>query len=202
MCKQKTLDVRKSVRLAQADGQYSPGCSLFVNMASSGWFWWVCSSKKGGFHCFTVMIRVRRVQYGQQSEYGQSWGQGQCQDNGQFSFWATVCKTVHPMLSDGCSVLSVTFVHCGQMVGWIKMKLGMQVYLGPGHTVLDGDPARSPPKGHRPPNCRPISVVAKGLHGSRCHLVWRSMQPFGHNRYWPTIRGPMPLWRRTSWVPI
>jgi len=61
MCKQKTLDVRKSVRLAQADGQYSPGCSLFVNMASSGWFWWVCSSKKGGFHCFTVMIRVRRV---------------------------------------------------------------------------------------------------------------------------------------------
>jgi len=30
------------------------------------------------------------------------------------------------------------------------MKLGMQVGLGPGHTVLDGDPAPSPPKGHRP----------------------------------------------------
>ena len=37
-----------------------------------------------------------------------------------------------------CPVLSVTFVHCGQTVGRIKMKLGI---LGPGHIVLDGDPA-------------------------------------------------------------
>jgi len=28
------------------------------------------------------------------------------------------------------------------------MKLGMQVGFGPGHIVLDGDPAPSPPKGH------------------------------------------------------
>ena len=28
------------------------------------------------------------------------------------------------------------------------MKLGMQVGLGPGHIVLDGDPGSSPPKGH------------------------------------------------------
>jgi len=51
------------------------------------------------------------------------------------SFWATVCKTVRPMLSDCClsclsvcpvcPVQSVTFVHCGQTVGRIKMKLGM-----------------------------------------------------------------------------
>jgi len=27
------------------------------------------------------------------------------------------------------------------------MKLGMQVGLGPGHIVLDGDPAPPPPKG-------------------------------------------------------
>jgi len=47
-----------------------------------------------------------------------------------------------------CPVLSVTFIHCGQTVGRIKMKLGMQVGLGPGHTVLDGDPAPPPPKGH------------------------------------------------------
>jgi len=40
-------------------------------------------------------------------------------------FWATLCKTVHPMLSDCClSVLSVMLVYCGQMVGWINMKLG------------------------------------------------------------------------------
>jgi len=37
--------------------------------------------------------------------------------------------------------LSVMLVYCGQTVGWIKMKLGMQVDLGPGHIVLDGDPA-------------------------------------------------------------
>jgi len=45
------------------------------------------------------------------------------------------------------SVLSVTFVHCGQTVGRIKMKLGTQVGLGPGHTVSGGDPAPPPLKG-------------------------------------------------------
>jgi len=61
-----------------------------------------------------------------------------------YPFWATVCKTVRPMLSDSCPVcpvcpvLSVTFVHCGQTVGRIKMKLGMQVGLVPGHIVLGG----------------------------------------------------------------
>jgi len=79
------------------------------------------------------------------------------------------------MLSDHCPVcseLSVTLVYCGQTVGWIKMKLGTEEGLGPGHTVLDGDPAPSPKGAHRP-NFRPISVVAKQLHGLRCHLVWR-----------------------------
>jgi len=46
-----------------------------------------------------------------------------------------------------CPVLSVMLVYCGQTVGWIKMKLGMQVGLGPGHIVLDGDPAPPPQKG-------------------------------------------------------
>ena len=72
--------------------------------------------------------------------------------------WATVYKAVCPVLSDRCpvclsvclSVLSVTLVHCGQTVGRIKMKLGMQVGLGPGHIVLDGDPAPLPSKGHSP----------------------------------------------------
>jgi len=35
-------------------------------------------------------------------------------------------------------------VYCGQTVGWIKMKLGTKVGLGPGHVVLDGDPALPP----------------------------------------------------------
>jgi len=35
---------------------------------------------------------------------------------------------------------------CGQMAGWIKMSLGMEVDLYPGHIVLDGDPAPPPQK--------------------------------------------------------
>ena len=61
------------------------------------------------------------------------------------------------MLSVGClSVLSlyvclsVTLVYCGQTVGWIKVKLGTEVGLGPGHILLDGDPAPPPQKGHSP----------------------------------------------------
>jgi len=49
-------------------------------------------------------------------------------------------------LSVGLSVcLSVKFVYCGQTVGWINMKLAMQVSLSPGHIVLDGDPLPSSP---------------------------------------------------------
>jgi len=33
----------------------------------------------------------------------------------------------------------------------INMKLGMQVGLGPGHIVLDGEPAPPPPKGGAEP---------------------------------------------------
>jgi len=145
------------------------------------------------------------------------------------------------MLSVRClsclSCLSVTLVYCGHTVGRIKMKLGAQVGLGPGHIVLGGDPALPPLKGHNPhpqkffgpyllrpngcmdqnvirpcvllpngwmneggtwhggrpqprrlcvrcgpsplpqkgrsplPNFRSISVVAKRLHASKCHLV-------------------------------
>jgi len=53
------------------------------------------------------------------------------------------------MLSIRC--LSLTFVQCGQTVGRIKMKLGVQVGLGPGNIVLDWNPAPPPPKGHSGP---------------------------------------------------
>jgi len=78
------------------------------------------------------------------------------------------------MLSDRCPVcvcLSVTLVSCGQTVGWIKVKLRTEVSLGPRHTVLDGDQAHA--KGAQSPYFRSMSVVAKRLDGSRCHLVWR-----------------------------
>jgi len=79
----------------------------------------------------------------------------------------SVCLSVLSVLS----CLSVTFVHCGQTVGRMKMKLGMQVGLGPGHIVLDGDSAPLPQRSTAP-NFRPVSVAAKGLHASICHLVW------------------------------
>jgi len=65
-------------------------------------------------------------------------------------------------------------VHCGQTAGWIKMVLGMEVDLSPGDFVRDGDSAPLPKKGAEPlPNFGPISVVAKRLDASRCHLIWR-----------------------------
>jgi len=74
-------------------------------------------------------------------------------------------KRVRPVLSDRCP-LSVMLVYCGEIVGQIKMKLGLQVGLGLGHIVLDGDPA-SPCKRGTAPNFRPMSVVAKQLDGLR-----------------------------------
>ena len=60
----------------------------------------------------------------------------------------------------------------GQMAGWIKMSLGMEVGLSPGHIVLDGDLALPPQKeGTAAPTFQPMSIVAKRLDGSRCHLV-------------------------------
>jgi len=50
------------------------------------------------------------------------------------------------MLSDRClSRQSVSLVYRGQTVGWIKTALGVEVGLGSGHIVLDGNPAPRPP---------------------------------------------------------
>ena len=43
---------------------------------------------------------------------------------------------------------------------WIKVKLGMEVGLGLRQIVLNGDPARPPPKGHSP-QFLAMSIVAK-----------------------------------------
>jgi len=72
-------------------------------------------------------------------------------------FWATVCKTVCPMLLDHC--LSVCPV-CDVGVLWPYGWMDQDHLLGPDHTELDGDP-----------NFRPMSVVDERQDGSRCHLV-------------------------------
>jgi len=57
-------------------------------------------------------------------------------------------------------------LYCGQTARWIKMALGMEVGLGSGHIVLDGDPA-APAKGAQQPltpSFRPVSIVATVAH--------------------------------------
>ena len=72
------------------------------------------------------------------------------------------------------SCLSVMLVYCGQTVGWIKKKLGIQVGFDPGHIVLDGNPALpSAKRGRSPLSFWPMSIVATGLDGTRWHLASR-----------------------------
>jgi len=90
-------------------------------------------------------------------------------------FWATVCKTARPMLSDRClSCLSVTFVYCGQTVGWIKMKLATQVGLGLATLYQMGTHLSSPKRGRSPTMFGPYLLWPNGLmdqdatwHGGR-----------------------------------
>jgi len=50
--------------------------------------------------------------------------------------------------------------NCGQTVGWIKMPLGKEIGLDPGHIVLYGDPVGTHPP-QQPSPLRPMSIVAK-----------------------------------------
>jgi len=70
-------------------------------------------------------------------------------------------------------LLSVTLVRCGQTLGRMKMKLGMQVGLGPGHIVLDGDPASPPQRGTVSQFSAHISCGQTAEWIEICHLVWR-----------------------------
>jgi len=53
-------------------------------------------------------------------------------------------------------------VCCGQTARWIKVALGMEMGLGPGHIVLDGDTAPLPLKGTEPPNFGPCLLWPNG----------------------------------------
>jgi len=89
----------------------------------------------------------------------------------------------------------VTLVYCGQTVGRIKIKLGMQVGLGPTDIVLGGDPAPNPLKGHSPPIFGPYLLRPNGCmdqnatwYGARLRprrfcVRWgpRSPSPKGHS---------------------
>ena len=52
------------------------------------------------------------------------------------------------------------------MAAWTKMSLGMELGLGQGDFVLDGDYAPPPQKGAElPQNFRPMFIAAKRLDG-------------------------------------
>ena len=83
-----------------------------------------------------------------------------------FRFWATVTSNGSPYATGPLCCLSATLVYCDQKVGWIKMALGMEVGLGPGNIVLDGDPAFPPQKAaQQPPLFGPC-------------LLWPNGRPF------------------------
>ena len=93
-------------------------------------------------------------------------------------------------MSVGCPVrpvlscLSATFVHCGQTVRRIKMK-------GPGHIVLDGDPAPPPPKGHSPPIFGPYLLRPNGCIDQ--DVTWYDARPQPRRlcvRWGPRSRSP------------
>jgi len=53
---------------------------------------------------------------------------------------------------------SLAFLQLWQTVRWIKMSLGKEVGLGPGHIVLDGDPV-----GTQPPQLQPLPTFGPCL---------------------------------------
>ena len=74
-----------------------------------------------------------------------------CWYRGQNWTWVMSLKPTQTKCFAPLSCLSVCNVGvCGPTVGWIKMKLGKELGLGPGHTVLDGTQLPPPKKGHSP----------------------------------------------------
>jgi len=68
-------------------------------------------------------------------------------------------------------------LQCGQTVGRIKMKLGMQVGLGPGHIVLDGDPVPLPQRAQLHPIFGPYLLQPNGCMDQDATWYWARPQP-------------------------
>jgi len=87
-------------------------------------------------------------------------------------------------------------VRCGQMAGWIKRLLGMEVGLGPGDIVFDGDPAPPPPtKGAQPPIFVPCLMWPNGWMDEE--TTWYRRRP------WPHVgRGLSSTVRKGTAVPL
>jgi len=66
-----------------------------------------------------------------------------------------------------------TNVRCGQTAGWTKMLLGTEVGLGSATLCSMGSQFPQTKRAQPPPNFWLMSIVAKRLDRSRCHLVRR-----------------------------
>ena len=96
--------------------------------------------------------------------------------------------------------LSVTLVYCGQVVERIKMKLGMQLGLGPGHILLDGDPSSPSPKGAQPPIsahicCSQMAAWIKMSFGMELGFGPGDFVRWGHRSPLPKRRAEPPNFR-------
>ena len=94
----------------------------------------------------------------------------------QCRFCASVCKTVRPMLSDRCPVSLSVCLSCLRRAlwpnGWTDQDETWHAGLGPGHIVLDRDPAPPPQRGTAA-NFRPILLQPNGCMDQDATLVWR-----------------------------
>jgi len=68
-------------------------------------------------------------------------------------------------------------VYCGQTAEWIKMPLGLEACLGPGHILIDGNPASPERDTAAPPLFGPCLLWRNGrpsqllLSTSYCHIA-------------------------------
>ena len=91
-------------------------------------------------------------------------------------------------------------MHCGQSVGRIKIKLGMQVDLGPGHIVLDDDPALPPQRGTAP---QFSAHICRGQMVTWIKMPLGTDISLGPGRHLCVRRGPRsPLPQRGAQPPI
>ena len=67
-----------------------------------------------------------------------------------------------PLSPKGHSPQFSAHVCCGQTAGWIKMPVGTEVALGPGHIVSDGDQVPSPKGAQQPSSFGPFIFWPNG----------------------------------------
>jgi len=80
-------------------------------------------------------------------------------------------------LKRGTAAHFLAHVYCGQTAEWIKMPLGTKVGLGPGHIVLDINPA--PPKEGQPPIFGPCLLWPNGRPSQLLLSTWNSLLLYG-----------------------